>query len=57
MKVTLLRKETKLALEVWKETHEKLLSFISLNECFSFDRLYGLLSSTGMTKACIRRSR
>ncbi|KAF8813359.1 hypothetical protein BYT27DRAFT_7180846 [Phlegmacium glaucopus] len=34
-----------------KETYEKLLGFISLNDCFSIDRLYGLLSSTDLYEA------
>lgn len=36
------------ALETLKEFYEKLLSFINQDESFSIDRLYGLLSSTGM---------
>jgi len=38
-------------LEARKEFYEKLLSFISLDQCFSIDRLYGLLSSTDLYEA------
>ena len=57
MKVALLRKILTCVLEARKEIYEKLLSFISADEYFSIDRLYGLLSSTGMRKAYIRWSR
>jgi len=37
--------------ETQKEFYEKLLSFINLDEFFSIDRLYGLLSSTDLYEA------
>ena len=44
----LFTRNVKLALETQRETYEKLLSFINVDDVFSIDRLYGLLSSTGM---------
>jgi hypothetical protein len=44
-------------LEARKEFYEKLLSFISLDDFFSIDRLYGLLSSTGMSKGKMAAAR
>ena len=44
----LFTKNIKLALETQKESYGKLLSFINVDGVFSVDRLYGLLSSTGM---------
>ena len=44
----LFTKNIKLALETQKESYGKLLSFINVDGVFSVDRLYGLLSSTGV---------
>ena len=48
IKVFFIHNILKLALETLVEIYGKLLSFISADEHFSIDRLYGLLSSTGM---------